>query len=59
LLSGVDGDYKYVISSKSIDLRERIKDINKSLLGKGGGKSNMVQGSFSANISEIKAYFNL
>jgi alanyl-tRNA synthetase len=59
LLSGVDGDYKYVISSKSIDLRERIKDINKSLLGKGGGKSNMVQGSFSANVLEIKAYFNL
>ena len=59
LLSGVDGSYKYVISSKSLDLRERVKDINKSLLGKGGGKSNMVQGSFSEKLSKIRDYFNL
>ena len=58
LLSGSDGNYKYVISSISVDLKSRIADINKSLLGRGGGKSNMVQGSFSANICDIKKYFN-
>ena len=56
-LSGDDGDYKYVISSKTINLRERTADINSSLLGRGGGKPNMIQGSFAASFEEIKSYF--
>ena len=56
-LSGDDGDYKYVISSKTINLRERTADINSSLLGRGGGKPNMIQGSFAASFDEIKSYF--
>ena len=58
LLSGSDGDYKYAISSAAVDLRTRIADINKSLLGRGGGKPNMVQGSFASSLADIKAYFN-
>ena len=58
LLSGGDGDFKYVISSMNVDLREIIKDINKSLLGRGGGRSNMVQGSFSCDYREIEEYFS-
>ena len=58
LLSGNDGNYKYVISSENIDLREKIKDINKNLLGRGGGKSNMVQGSFSCDYKSVVKYFN-
>lgn len=58
LLSGTDGNYKYVISSNSVDLRSEIKEINKSLLGRGGGKPNMVQGSFAASLDEIERYFN-
>ena len=58
LLSGYDGDYKYVISSNSIDLRAKISDINKSLLGRGGGRANMVQGSFGSSLADIKLYFN-
>lgn len=56
-LSGTDGDYKYVISSENVDLREVIKDINSSLSGRGGGKPNMMQGSFSATLAQIKEYF--
>jgi len=56
-LSGSDGDYKYVISSKNTDLRTQIASINKSLSGRGGGKPNMVQGSFSATLAEIESYF--
>ena len=59
LLSGLDGDYKYVISSNSVNLKEIAQDINKSLLGRGGGKPNMIQGSFSSSLDEIKSYFNL
>jgi alanyl-tRNA synthetase len=58
LLSGSDGAYKYVISSSSLDLRLFVKDINKSLLGRGGGKPNMIQGSFSSSLSEIEEYFS-
>ena len=56
-LSGSDGDYKYVISSKNTDLRTEIASINKSLSGRGGGKPNMVQGSFSVTLAEIESYF--
>ena len=58
LLSGRDGDYKYVISSTCVDLRSKISEINKSLLGRGGGRANMVQGSFASSLIKIKAYFN-
>ncbi|MBE6644042.1 MAG: hypothetical protein E7612_01530 [Ruminococcaceae bacterium] len=59
LLSGNDGDYKYVISSNTVNLREITQDVNKSLLGRGGGKPNMIQGSFSSSEKQIREYFNL
>ena len=58
LLSGSDGDYKYVISSVTVDLKCEIQNINKSLLGRGGGKPNMMQGSFLCGYESIKNYFN-
>ena len=56
-LSGCDGDYKYVISSHSVDLRAIAKDINSALSGRGGGRPEMIQGSFAANLEDIKRYF--
>ena len=56
-LSGVDGDYKYVISSNGIDLRPLSKEINQALSGRGGGRAEMIQGSFGATLDEIKDYF--
>ena len=56
-LSGADGDYKYVISSGSTDLRPLAKEINAALGGRGGGRAEMIQGSFSAGLDEIKDYF--
>ncbi len=56
-LSGTDGDFKYVISSRTADVRALAKEINSSLSGRGGGKPEMIQGSFSASLEEIKAYF--
>ena len=58
LLSVKDGDYKYVISSRTVNLREKIGEINKSLLGRGGGKPNLVQGSFACDYNKIFEYFN-
>lgn len=56
-LSGSDGDYKYVISSSSVDLSTLSKDINAALCGRGGGRAEMLQGSFATALDEIKSYF--
>ncbi len=57
-ISGNDGEYKYVISSGSVDLRAKAKEINAALLGKGGGRPEMISGSFAASYSEIEEYFS-
>ena len=57
ILTGCDGDYKYIMTSESIDLSKIYKQINAGLLGRGGGRDNMIQGSFSANLESIKEYF--
>ena len=57
-ISGAEGDYKYVISSRSVDLRSISKDINSALSGRGGGRPEMIQGSFACTLDEIKEYFN-
>lgn len=56
-LCGRDGDYKYVISSHSVDLRTLSREINSALNGRGGGRPEMIQGSFATDIESIKAYF--
>lgn len=56
-LSGVDGDYKYVISSTNADLSAISKDINAALNGRGGGRPEMLQGSFATTLKAIKDYF--
>lgn len=56
-LSGTDGDYKYVISSARHDLKALSSEINSALSGRGGGRKEMIQGSFSASLDQIKAYF--
>jgi len=58
LLAGEEGSFKYVISSNTADLRAEAKDINKSLLGRGGGKPNMIQGFFITTLREIQKYFS-
>lgn len=56
-LSGSDGDFKYIISSRSRDLRAEAKNINAALGGRGGGRPEMIQGSLSATLEDIKDYF--
>ncbi len=57
LLCGEENNYKYVIYSKNAGLREKIKIINATLCGKGGGSDTMAQGGFSAKLSDIRDYF--
>ena len=55
--SGGDGDWKYVIGSRSGDLRGAAKTLNAALRGRGGGRPEMIQGSFAAGREEIEAFF--
>lgn len=55
--SGADGDYRYIIGSRSVDLRSAAREINAAIGGRGGGKSAMIQGSCTATRAEIERYF--
>jgi alanyl-tRNA synthetase len=55
-LTGADGDWKYVVGSRSIDLRAAAKELNSALRGRGGGRPEMIQGSFAAGRAEIEAF---
>lgn len=58
VLSGNDASgYSYIIASENVNLREIAKDINTALQGRGGGREDMIQGSFSASKEEIEKYF--
>ena len=58
-LSGRDGDgYKYAMGHKGGNLKDLTKTLNQSLNGRGGGKPDFVQGSLSANRTEIEEFFS-
>lgn len=49
--------YRYVIGSRSLDVRELVKQLNQTLNGRGGGKKEMVQGSASCTRKEAEEFF--
>ena len=48
--------YRYVIGSRILDMRPLAKELNETFHGRGGGKSEMVQGSVQGNESEMRAW---
>lgn len=59
VFSGSDqSGYRYVLGSKTVDLRAKAKEIHQALGGKGGGQPTMIQGSIPAARAEIEAYFS-
>ncbi len=57
-LSGNDTDaYRYAIASQSLNLREKAKEINAALSGRGGGNDTMIQGSFFCTEETIREFF--
>ena len=59
LFSGNDTDgYKYIIASRSRDMRALAPELNRALSGRGGGSPIMIQGSVSATQTEIEQYFS-
>lgn len=55
---GADGSLRYIIGSRSIDLRKAAKAINTGISGRGGGKPEMIQGSAVAPFEEIKCFLD-
>ena len=46
--------YRYILGSRTINLREFVKELNDRFQGKGGGKPEMVQGSLTGKRQEIE-----
>ncbi len=58
VFSGNDeSGYKYAITSRSSDVRDIGKQLNSACNGRGGGKSDMVQGSVAASREEIEDFW--
>ncbi len=58
VFSGSDADgYKYAVGQKDGDLRAMVKELNRVLGGRGGGKPFLAQGSVTAARSEIERFF--
>lgn len=58
VFSGNDADgYKYALGEKEGDLRSFVKEMNRQLNGRGGGKPFFAQGSLSASRQEIEMFF--
>ena len=49
--------YKYIMASETVDLKAILGEINERLSGKGGGSSQMIQGSCDAQRREIEELF--
>ena len=49
--------YRYVIGSRSADMRALVKEFNAAFSGRGGGKAEMVQGTARGAASEIHRWF--
>ena len=51
------GGYRYIMGSRTRDLRAESKTINAAICGKGGGKPEMIMGSCMADKSVIESFF--
>ncbi|MBR0162870.1 MAG: hypothetical protein IJQ02_16555 [Oscillospiraceae bacterium] len=53
-----EGGYRYIIGSRTRDLRKESKAINTGIQGRGGGRPEMIQGSAGAAEAEIREFIN-
>lgn len=54
VLSKDNDNYSYVILSNTVNLRDCVKELNERLNGRGGGKPEVIQGSFNSTEETIK-----
>lgn len=56
-LTNCEDGYRYMITSHNIPLRTVSRDFNTCLCGRGGGKDDMIQGVFAAELPVIEDFF--
>ncbi len=54
---GENGDFSYVVASSTLDVRDKVKELNSSFNGKGGGRPNYAQGKIIADKESIINFF--
>ena len=57
VFAGSEGAWKYILGSKSVDLRALAPKLNRALSGRGGGSAGMIRGGVTASRSEIETFF--
>ena len=55
--TGSDGDWKFILGSRSVDLKAASGDLLAGIKGRGGGSPEMLQGSAAGTRREIEAWF--
>ena len=58
LLPKAEGEYQYIIGSRTEDVRPLAKELAVRFGGRGGGSSQMVQGTATGQVTEIAAFLS-
>ena len=53
-----ENNYRYVVVGSNRDMRQFAKEMNSALNGRGGGDSELIQGSVNATQIQIEEFFN-
>jgi alanyl-tRNA synthetase len=60
VFAGEDGQYAYaMVQAQAQDISAKVKDMNKALNGRGGGRNGFAQGSVQTDRAAIEAFFGL
>lgn len=59
VFAGEEGQYAYaLVQADGADISALVKDLNKALNGRGGGRNGFAQGSVQADKAAVEAFFN-
>ena len=56
--AGSDGNWRFILGSRHVDLKAASKDLLAGIKGRGGGSPEMLQGSAAGTRQEIEAWFD-
>ncbi|MBP5460175.1 MAG: hypothetical protein J6Y62_08460 [Clostridia bacterium] len=56
-LTDSSNGYRYIATAKKLPLSKLAREFNEALNGRGGGRDEMVQGSFGADLADIEEFF--
>ena len=55
VFSQTESGYRYIIGSKSVNLRDKARELNAAIGGRGGGRPEMISGTATADSAAIEA----